>query len=306
MRVLVTGATGFIGRAVAVGLRGVVPCRTTSRGGARNADHLPAELTRAEEAAALLRWAEPTVIIHLAGGLADTVAGTYSANVSTTASLLLAAAYEGQRPYMIVVGSAAEYAPGGQISEQAPISPTTPYGRAKTAQVALARRLAGREHIPLTVVRPFTVVGPAMPAAAPLGLLRARMLAARTPTPALPCGQPDAAHDFVPVDFVAAVLRTLVLQPQPGRTLNICSGTALTVGSVALAMAARLGLRPSFRPDPALAAGPRTPLSVGDPTLLADTVGLRFEATPDTVATAVLGGDVPAERPARQSGGSIG
>jgi GDP-4-dehydro-6-deoxy-D-mannose reductase len=298
VRVLVTGASGFIGRVVAAALREVLPCRTTNRGGAPGPDHLPADLTRAEEAAALLRWSQPSVIIHLAGGRAATVASTYSANVSTTASLLLAAAYEGQRPYVVVVGSAAEYAPGGQISEQAPIAPTTPYGRAKTAQVALARRLAGREQIPLTVVRPFTVVGPAMPATTQLGQLRARMLAARTPTPELPCGQLSMAHDFVPVGFVAAVLRRLAVEPLPGRTLNICSGTSLTVGSVALAMASRLGLQPVFRPDPTLAAGPLIPLSVGDPTMLADAVGLRFRASPDSVAAAVLGHDVPAEQPA--------
>jgi nucleoside-diphosphate-sugar epimerase len=295
-RVLVTGASGFIGRAVAAGLADVLPCRTTSRSGSRDADHLPADLTRAEEAAALLRWAEPSVIIHLAGGVAATVAGTYSANVSSTASLLLAAAYEGQRPYVIVAGSAAEYAPGGQISERAPISPTTPYGRAKTAQVALARRLAGREGIPLTVVRPFTVVGPAMPTAAPLGQLRAGMLAARTPAPVLRCGLLESAHDFVPVSFVATVLRRLAVEPQPDRTLNICSGTGLTLAAVASAMAAQLNLRPVFRPDPALAGGPRMPLSVGDPAMLADTLGLRFEASAESVAAAVLGRDIPAKQ----------
>lgn len=297
-RVLVTGATGFIGRVVAAGLRDLLPCRTTSRSGSPAADHLPADLTRAEEAAALLRWAAPTVIIHLAGGTAATVAGTYSANVSTTASLLLAAAHEGQRPYVVVAGSAAEYAPGAQISEQAPISPTTPYGRAKTAQVALARRLAGREGIGLTVVRPFTVVGAAMPMTTPLGQLRARLLAARSPAPVLPCGHLDSPHDFVPVGFVAAVLRRLAVEPQPGRTLNICSGTSLTVGAVATAMAARLGLQPAFRPDPALTAAARTPLAIGDPTALAETLGLRFEATADTVAAAVLGREIPAQQPA--------
>lgn len=299
---LVTGATGFIGQAVAAAVREVLPCRTTSRSGARSADHLPADLTRAEEAAAVLRWAEPATVIHVAGGRAATTAGTYAANVSTTASLLLAAAHEGLRPYVIVLGSAAEYGPGGRISERAPVAPASPYARAKTAQVALAHRLAGREGIPLTVVRPFAVVGPGLPATTVLGDMRQRLLTARGPAPELRCGRLDSVYDFVPASFVATVLRRLVVEPRPNATLNVCSGTGLAIGSVALAMAERLGLRPVFRPDPEAAAAPRPPLTIGDPTLLADLLGLRFEATPETVAAAVLGRDVPAEQPARRAG----
>jgi nucleoside-diphosphate-sugar epimerase len=297
LRVLVTGASGFIGQAVAAALREVLPCRTTSRTGSRTADHLPADLTRAEEAAAVLRWAEPSTVIHVAGGRAATTAGTYSANVSTTASLLLAAAHEGLRPYVIVLGSAAEYGPGARLSERAPVAPGSPYARAKTAQVALARRLAGREGIPLTVVRPFAVVGPGMPGNTVLGDLRRRLLATRTPAPELPCGRLDSVYDFVSVSFVATVLRRLAVEPQPNTTLNVCSGTGLTVGSVALAMAERLGLRPVLRP--AAGAAPLAPLAIGDPTLLASLFELRFEATPATVATAVLGRNVAAEQPAR-------
>jgi nucleoside-diphosphate-sugar epimerase len=297
-RVLVTGASGFIGQTVAAAVREVLPCRTTSRSGARSADHLPADLTRAEEAMAVLRWAEPSTVIHIAGGRAATTAGTYAANVSTTASLLLAAAHEGQRPYVIVLGSAAEYGSGARISESSRVTPNSPYGRAKTAQVALARRLAGRESIPLTVVRPFAVVGPGMPVATVLGDLRRRLLAARVAAPELRCGRLDSVYDFVPVGFLATVLRRLAVEPRPGLTLNVCSGTGLTVGSVAMAMADRLGLRPTFRPDAESTTVSSPPLTIGDPRLLADLLELRFDATPASVAAAVLGRDVPVEQPA--------
>lgn len=289
VRVLVTGATGFIGRTLVGVLREIATLRTTSRSRANWPDHRPADLTRAEEAAAVLRWAEPTVIIHLAGGRSGTVAATYSGNVSSTASLLLAAAFEDQRPYVIVTGSAEEYGSGDRISERAPVSPSTPYGRAKTAQVAMARRVAGQEGIPLTVVRPFTVVGPGLPASTQLGLLRQQLLAARQPEPELRCGPVDAVHDFVSAAFVSAVLARLAVEPLPDRTLNICSGVGLPVRTVADAMAARLGLRPTYQVE----SGSRLPVSIGDPTALAEATALRYRATPDTVAAALLGGDVP-------------
>jgi nucleoside-diphosphate-sugar epimerase len=293
MRILVTGATGFLGRTLVNGLREVATLRTTSRGGAGWPDHRPADLTRADEAAAVLRWASPSVVIHLAGGRSGTVAATYSGNVSTTASVLLAAAFEGQRPYVIVPGSAEEYGAGDRISERAALSPSTSFGRAKTAQVAMARRLAGREGIPLTVVRPFTVVGPGLPTSTPLGRLRSQLLNAGSATPEVGCGPLDVVHDFVPAAFVTAVLVRLAMEPQPDRTLNICSGVGLSMRSVADAMAARLGLRPTYRVDPRMAATIRIPVSVGDPTLLADMLSMRFHATAESVAAAVLGREAP-------------
>lgn len=284
--VLVTGATGFIGRAVTAALHGVLPYRSTSRSGPDGPTHRVADLTRADEAAAVLAWAEPTVVLHLAGGRATTVAGLYAANVSSTACLLLAAAYSGQRPYVVVVGSAAEYGAGDRIAESAPISPHTPYGRAKTAQVATARRLAGREGIPLTVVRPFEVVGPALPASSPLGPIQQRLLAGGGRTPQVPCGRLDVVRDFVPVGFVAAVLVRLAVDPRPDRVLNVCSGVGLTVGAVAEAMAAQLGLQPVFQPDPHRLAG--VPIAVGDPAALAELFGLRYAASAESVAAAAL------------------
>jgi nucleoside-diphosphate-sugar epimerase len=293
MRILVTGATGFIGRSLVDALREIAVLRTTSRGGAGWPDHRPADLTRADEAAAVLRWASPTVVIHLAGGRSGTVAATYSGNVSTTASVLLAAAFEGQRPYVIVPGSAEEYGAGDQIGERAPLSPSTSFGRAKTAQVAMARRLAGREGIPLTVVRPFTVVGPGLPTATPLGRVRSQLLNAGSATPEVGCGPMDVKRDFVPASFVTAVLARLAMDPQPDRTLNICSGVGLSMRSVADAMAARLGLRPTYRVDPRLAASAHIPVSVGDPSLLADMLSMRFRATAESIADAVLGREAP-------------
>jgi nucleoside-diphosphate-sugar epimerase len=285
--VLVTGATGFIGRAVVAALPGALPYRTTSRTGPDGPTHQVADLTRADEAAAVLRWADPAVVIHLAGGRAPTVAGLYAANVSSTACLLLAAAYSGRRPHVIVVGSAAEYGVGDRIAETAPISPSTPYGRAKTAQVALARRLAGREGIPLTVVRPFEVVGPGLPASTPLGSIHARLVAATTATPEVRCGRLDVVRDYVSIGFVASVLIRLAVDPRPDRILNICSGTGLTLGAVATAMAAQLGLEPVFRTDPGRPAG--VPIAVGDPSALAGLTGLRYSASPESVAAATLG-----------------
>jgi GDP-4-dehydro-6-deoxy-D-mannose reductase len=183
-RILVTGATGLIGRALLPALRSdqVIPL-------ARSAADLPGclqcDLSDPDATRQAVQEIRPDAIVHLAGGTAASREELYRKNVLATVHLLEAAARLDPRPYVLVFGSAAEYgdAPGELIPETAPLRPVTEYGRAKAAQTALASWLAGARQIPLTILRPFNLVSPRLPLSSALGNMRQQLLAPHPPTP---------------------------------------------------------------------------------------------------------------------------
>src|SRR4051812_5569770 len=94
-RILVTGATGFLARAVIRDLRGRGPVFKASRHG--SAGVRPCDLTDPAQARALVAAARPSEVYHLVG---DTRSagwdGMWRAHVTTTVNLLEALAARGQ------------------------------------------------------------------------------------------------------------------------------------------------------------------------------------------------------------------
>jgi nucleoside-diphosphate-sugar epimerase len=280
--VLVTGAGGLIGTEL-LPLLETGPLRVVAVEGHRRCD-----LSVPGEAAALIEAVRPGTIVHLAGGTSPDRREVYRKNVLTTVRLLDAAARLGERPYCIVLGSAAEYGDGageGLIQESSPLRPVTEYGRAKLAQTALAEAICEDAGLPLTVLRPFNLVSPRLPPSSPLGNLRDQLLRGER---TVECGRLDVIRDFVPVSAVAEAIRRLVASPAPGQVLNVCSGVGIELGAVLRALAERLGVAVRTVQKPELLAIPAAPRVVGDPSRLLRWTGLRIEATAEGLAGLLL------------------
>ncbi len=170
-RVLVTGATGFIGLHLAEALvrrgervrclvRATSQTDTLARLGVELAQ---AELNESQELAAALAGVE--VVFHLAGVTrALTLEGFERVNRHGTAALAAACAEQAQPPRLIYVSSisATGPAPRGQIRVEAdPPAPLSLYGRSKLAGEQAIQQVAAR--VPATIVRPGIVFGPRDP-----------------------------------------------------------------------------------------------------------------------------------------------
>lgn len=157
-RVLVTGASGFIGTWVAhllteaqAEVYAVGHTRTPSAGHQR---------TRADllgSAKAVIAWSRPEVIFHLAAPVlleSDAAEDVLQRGVVGVTTELLAA-IQGEPTRMIYAGSCAEYGrvPAPYAEDQVP-APTSAYGRAKSTASAQVLELGH------TVVRPFRAIGP--------------------------------------------------------------------------------------------------------------------------------------------------
>ena len=178
MRVLVTGAAGFIGRWVVGELleRGhtVLPIDNLAEGDAANLEAfsghpgcLPLEVGDVRDADACRRWtAGVDAVAHLAASISvqdsiDDPATTFENDVVGTFNILEGARASGARVLFMSTCMVYDRAsdPRG-IGEDHPTKPASPYAASKLSGEALTRSYFHAYGLPTTVIRPFNTYGP--------------------------------------------------------------------------------------------------------------------------------------------------
>jgi nucleoside-diphosphate-sugar epimerase len=171
VRMLVLGASGFVGTAAAeaASRAGWAVRGAGGRRPARCADAVSVDLTDPTSLRSACRGA--AVVVHAAGlahvtGAAGRDADFEAVNVRGTAAVVQAAAAEGVRR-LVLVSSVSVYGEGicppGGFDETAPCRPTSPYGRSKLAAEGIARDAVAGTGLELVVLRLATVYGPGDP-----------------------------------------------------------------------------------------------------------------------------------------------
>lgn len=251
-RIVVTGATGFVGsafvrHAVAGGARVTVIARATS-------DHWRLEPVQG-------RYATVTNPIEVAGGLLeaegataelfvhfaaagvnqtfDDVDAMVATNVTGTLHALHAATRLGVSRF-VLVGTSGEYGPGVSIAEDAPLRPTSEYGATRASATLLAQAYGGRRGLDVVVVRPFAVYGPYEAAYRLVPYCIVRGL--RGEPMSLSSGV--QTRDYVHVDDVArGIERACVVAAARSGVFNLCSGVEASVADAARLVARLCGGR---------------------------------------------------------------
>ncbi len=260
MRVLVTGAAGFIGRWVVADLleRGhtVLPVDNLVAGDRENLAPLagrpglrPLEVGDIRDAAACRRWAgEVDAIAHLAASISvqdsiDDPAATFENDVVGTFNLLEAARPAGIR--FLFMSTCMVYdratSPAG-IDEDHPTRPASPYAASKLAGEALTLSYHHAYGLPATVIRPFNTYGPFQRSVGEGGVVAIFTRRSIAGEPLRIYGDGTQTRDLLYVtDCARFVVDAMFSDAVVGRILNAGTGVDISVNDLAAAI----------EPDPA-------------------------------------------------------
>lgn len=278
MRLVVTGANGFVGRHVVVVAR------------ARGHDVVPVHHRWSSRAEFESRIGDGPVdwVIHLGwyASRADYLENVRMNALSIQSALQVGSSLRGRSdtPGLIVAGTCLEYAASeDRLDEQSSVIPATPYGNAKAMTHVLLEALLDGE-LPLAWTRPFYVIGPGQPETRIYSEV-AEALVTGNPI-ALSDG--EQVRDFIDVRDAAAALIGLAEARAVG-TYNLCSGDPTSLRELFSTMAAvgnakadllRFGMRARRADEP--------PRIVGDPQRLEDKLGWRPSMPLEDMVAAVI------------------
>jgi UDP-glucose 4-epimerase len=231
-RVLVTGASGFIGshlvRALcAHGSEVHAVSRTEQSQQAAGLQWWRCDLEDGAAARSVIERVQPDIIFHLASQVygsreRSAVMPTFNANLVSTLNILLAAADCGCRR-VVLTGSQEEPTTPGQ-------PPCSPYAAAKGAAGMYARMFHALYRLPVVVLRVFMVYGPGQRDLKKL-IPYVVLALSRSEGPALTNG--SRRIDWVYVeDVVRALLAAAVAQGIDGETIDVGSGNLVTIREV--------------------------------------------------------------------------
>lgn len=237
-KVLVTGASGFVGRYLLDELREngrEVICLSTGRhSDTDNCQWVQTDLRDTDAISRVIKAHKPDQIYHLAAisnPAGNSVREYYQTNVLGTLNVLEPAAETNAD--ILVVGSAYAYGQySKKIVEDCALNPVNPYGASKAAQDSLAGSFSFGENKVIRV-RPFNHTGPGQSNFYLVPGLIERIQKFKSngndDSNELPIGNVDAVRDFMDVRDVVKIYRLLLDKTEQSGVFNVCSGKGYSV-----------------------------------------------------------------------------
>ena len=273
MRVLLTGASGFLGRRLGAALvaRGedVVGVCVDHHGVPRGVDFHHVDVRDRAGVAEIVAEVDPGVVIHLAalshvGESWLRMPEYFSVNVLGTENVVEAA--RGRR--LLFASSAEVYGavpePEQPIAESRELAPRSPYALTKAAGERLVLAAGG------VVARCFNLVGAGQAPTFALPSFAAQLaaIAAGRVPPVLKVGNLGARRDFVHVDDGADGLARLAERGESGAVYNLAGGEAFSIAEALERLIGVAGLSVAVEEDPQRLRPIDVPLLAGDATRL--------------------------------------
>lgn len=240
MRILVTGACGFVGRYLVpllaeAGHEVFAAVRSSHCFEGIKATEVELELLDYQQLKTVVQELQPEGVIHLAAQSQVAVAweepaDTFAVNTIGTINLLNALAQQPIKARILSVGSGEEYgltAKGGEpLSEEHPCLPQNPYAISKLAAGMMLIQLGKKHQMAVMHVRAFNHFGPGQAEGYVVSDFASQLarIEKYNLEPIIKVGDLSASRDFTDVrDVVEAYLLLLNKATESG-IYNVCSG----------------------------------------------------------------------------------
>ena len=288
MKVLVTGADGFVGRWV---IRRLLDDGREVYGAVRPADPQPDDGLSADERARV-RWLPLEItdaesvrrcvdlpydaVVHLAAIASGAIAlrdpgAAWDINASGTARLthVLAESRRKDRadPVVLVVSTGEVYGRGHSAPrcETDPTMPCSPYAASKLGAEVAALEAWRRTGLRVIVARAFAHTGPGQgPEFVVPAFAQRLQFAKRIGAPVVKVGNLEPVRDLLHVQDVVDAYVRLLSQGEAGEVYNVASGRGTSLEDVLFRMADILGMRAIPEADPDLMRPSDIPHLVGN------------------------------------------
>jgi nucleoside-diphosphate-sugar epimerase len=245
MRVLITGAGGFIGSHLAselaakgVLLAFIARSSTPFLKRFEKSKVFIGDIRDQKFVRDVVRNTSPDVVYHLAAQSSPSRSwqdpkGTYDVNVNGTLSLLEALKNSHQNPLMISVCSSAEYGgKKGLLLESDPLEPSSPYGISKLAQDHFTRMYAELYGLKTVRCRPFFLIGPGKEGDVCSSFAKQIVAAEIFGKRIVKVGNLERVRDLLDVRDGVEALQVVAKKGKVGDVYNICSGTGVSLRKV--------------------------------------------------------------------------
>lgn len=292
MRILVTGAGGFVGTHLTRHLEQALP-DAYIYGTVR---HLPkftqevrtsyqkVDLLNLAEVRELIEHIQPDAIYHLAAQAFvprsfENPWETIENNVRGQLHLFEACLSMKTLPRILITSSAQIFGVINPdelpLTEKAAAKPSSPYSVSKIAQEMLGLQYFMSHHIPVMIARPFNHVGPgqterfAIPA---FGIQIAR-IEAGLQEPIIRVGNLESRRDYTDVRDIVRAYQLIIEKGIPGQTYNIASGVARSMSEILEMMLRLTDKKITIHVDENRLRPIDIPVIEGDYSLLRETTG---------------------------------
>jgi GDP-4-dehydro-6-deoxy-D-mannose reductase len=313
VKVLVTGAGGFVGRwllpeLVAAGhevlgtrLPGEAPPDFLTEVDRRRVRWLPLDLRDTDSVRAAITEL-PEAVIHLAAVASGAEARrdpgmAWDVNAGGTARLADALGQCGSAstaPLLLLVSTAEVYGaspePRPRTESDAP-APVSPYASSKLGAEVAALEVARRTGLRVVIARAFPHTGPHQTDRYVVPAFARRLKAARRiGAPVVKTGNLEPVRDFLDVRDVARAYAALLTHGRPGEVYNVASGEGRSLHAIFTHLTQLIGVRALPEVDATLTRTADLPHLVGDASRLRAVAGwsprISFDQTLEDVVNA--------------------